>query len=174
MSEPLSSEQPLYILPQQKTRTIIPKLFAFLFLGIIFYFGVLLNISLLTLSLSTENTIKLISLIILSLVVILGIIFNIRKSKQKYFFYKNKITFRKKEILIPQITDIKSKQDFLDKIFKTYSLNLDRTCQEPEVLEHTGVPKEHPVFNIKNIPQQTQLRGYIQKLITYSRSQTTY
>lgn len=144
----------LYILSQKKKRSIIPNLFSFLFLGIIFYLGVLLNLSLLKLTASAEKNIKLASLILLAVVVVFGLLLNFRKSKQKYFFYQDKITFQKKEIRLSEITDIKPEQNFLDRLFKTYSLALNTK------------------FTIKNIPQETRLQEYIQKLIIYARSQT--
>jgi hypothetical protein len=143
--------QPLFILPQQKSRILVPKIISFLFLSIIFYLGILVNISLLKLAAPTESTIKLSSLIVLILVVIFGIAFNIKKSRQKYFFYQNKIVFKKKEILLSEITDIKPRQNLLDKLFKTHSLILNQQ------------------FKINNIPQKIQLQGYIQKLIDYSK-----
>ena len=155
MPEP-TEPQPLYILSQEKKRALIPKILTFLFLGIIFYLGVLLNISLLKLTASAEITIKLVSSIVLTLIVISGILLNLKKAKQKYFFYQSKITFKKKELLLSKITRVESKQNFLDKLFKTYSLTLNQK------------------FKINNIPQKTQLQEYIHKLIAYSQSQTTY
>lgn len=149
-------EQPLYILPQEKKRILIPKILILFSLGMIFYLGILFNISLLKLTTSTETTIKLISLIILIIVVVFGILLNFKKAKQKYFFYQNKIVFQKKEIPLSKITNIKPKQNFLDKLFKTYSLILNQE------------------FKINNIPQKIQLQEYIQKLIAYSRSQSAY
>ncbi|MBR9683534.1 hypothetical protein GOV03_03260 [Candidatus Woesearchaeota archaeon] len=146
--------QPTYILPQKKARLILPKIISFLFLGIIFYLGVLLNLSLLNITTSTEKTIKLISIILLSIIVIFGFIFNLVKSKQKYFFYQNRILFGKKQILLREITDIKNKQNFLDKIFKTHSLILNQK------------------FKINHIPQQINLQNYLQKLITYSKNRS--
>jgi len=149
-------EQPLYILPQVKKRILIPKVFAFFFLGIAFYLGILLNISLLELTASTETNIKLISLITLIVIILLGILINIKKSKQKYFFYHDKIILKNNQILLSKITDIKTKKNFLDKFFKTYSLTLNQK------------------FLIKNISQKIQLQDYIQKLVAYSKSQITY
>ncbi len=145
-------QPPTYILPQNKKRILIPKIISFLFLGVIFYLGILLNISLLKLTVSTESIVKLISLITLIVIIILGILFNLKKSKQKYFFYQDKIVFKKQQILLTGITDIKTKQNLLDKLFKTYSLIINQK------------------FKIKNIPQQINLQQYLQKMINYSKT----
>ena len=66
-------EQPLYTLNQNKARAIIPKIITYIFLGIIFYAGILLNLSLLNLSSGEETIVKIISSIILLSVIVLGI-----------------------------------------------------------------------------------------------------
>lgn len=149
-----SAEQPIYILPQSKKRALIPKIISLLILGGIFYLGVLLNISLLNLTANQEQGISLASLIILLLVIFLGIYLSLRRANKPYEFYKNRIAFNKKEIFYTKIINTAAKQDFLDKIFKTCSVNLGNN------------------FHLRNISQQVQISDYLQKLINYSQSQT--
>ena len=77
-------ELPQYILPQLKTRAIIPKIITLLFLGVIFYLGILLNISLLELNLTQQNITKIISVVLVILIIILGIALAIINSQRNY------------------------------------------------------------------------------------------
>ena len=76
-------EKPLYTLPQVKKRLIIPKLVSFFLLGIIFYLGIILNMSLLNLTGKTKNLVLAISLILLVFLIIFGIIYNLLKTKKE-------------------------------------------------------------------------------------------
>ena len=99
MLQPRVSEKPLYILPQLKKRAIIPKMISLMFLGFIFYMGVLFNLILLDFSNEIVELAKILSMIIIVLLVGIGVIASISRSKRKYFFYRNKIIFKKKQIL---------------------------------------------------------------------------
>lgn len=142
----------LYILPQQKKRFLIPQITLLLFLSIIFYLGVLLNVSLLELSPAQETKIKLISLLLLVFLFILGVFLNFKKAQQKYYFYADRLVFQKKEIFLNQIQSLEEKKNLLDKLFQTYSLVLNTN------------------FRIKYIPQGVLLKDYLQKLINYSKN----
>jgi len=146
-------EQPIYVLPQNKKRAIIPKIIIFIVLGIIFYLGVLLNVSLLELSASTKSLIKLITLILLLLIIVLGIYLTFHRANQPYKFYRNKIYFNKKEIYYTLIINTNPKQDFWDKLFKTYTISLNKK------------------FFLRNIPQTIQINNYLNQLINYAKSQ---
>ncbi|MBT4804978.1 hypothetical protein HON71_02295 [Candidatus Woesearchaeota archaeon] len=146
-------EQPIYVLPQNKKRAIIPKIIIFIVLGIIFYLGVLLNVSLLELDASTESIAKLTSLILLLLIILLGTYLTFHKAMQPYKFYRNRIYFNKKEIKYTLITNTNLKQDFWDKMFKTYSIGLSKK------------------FFLRNIPQTIQINNYLNQLINYAKSQ---
>jgi len=155
---PESSQQvngkPVYILTQVKKRLLIPKIITLVFLGLVFYSGILLNISLLNLSGNTETLAKLIALIVLILIIVFGIFYNLIKAKKQYLFYNNKIVFGKKQIVLNTILNTEIKHNFLDKIFKTYSLQLTKK------------------FSIENIPDTIQLKDYVQKLINYNKNIT--
>ena len=109
-------EQPIYTLPQVKKRLIVPKIITFLFLGLIFYLGVLMNVSLLSLTGQAKTLTLSIAIIILLSIILFGIIYNLLKAKKNYLFYNNKIVFWKKEIPLNTILNTEIKRNFLDKI----------------------------------------------------------
>ena len=150
-------EQPIYELRQSKKRAIIPKIIILIFLSALFYFGILLNISLLELAEKEETMTKLISIGILIFLFFLGILLAIRRAKFTYRFYHNRLTFIKKEVYYAQITNTIGKRNLFDKMFKTYSLPLNKK------------------FAIKHISQQEQqqeqMQNYLQQLINYVKTQ---
>ena len=84
---PAPQEQPIYVLAQSKKRAIIPKILTFLILGVIFYLGILLNVSLLELDARQETIFKTVPLIILIVVIVVGIFLTLKRAKKKYHFY---------------------------------------------------------------------------------------
>lgn len=144
-------ESPIYTLPQRKSRAIIPKVFSSLLLSIIFYLGILVNLSLLKLSPDQESKIKLISFIVLLFINLLGLYLAFHQAKP-YLFYGNRIKHNRKEIYYQNILNTAPHQDFSDKIFKTYSLNLGN------------------YFHLRNISQEIQIQNYLQQLIAYAKN----
>jgi len=147
----LPPEQPLYSVYESKKRALIPKTLYLLVLAFIFYLGVLLNISLLALDAQQETTFKTGALLILAALILMGIILAVRKMRQPYLFYKNRIAHGKEMIYYINIAGTAPQINFFDKIFKTYSIPLGKT------------------FSIRNIPQSIQLSNYIQQLLEYVR-----
>lgn len=143
-------EQPLYQLQQSKSRAIIPQMIVTLLLSVIFYGGVLLNLSLLEVKKNTEQIFQASTLIFLFLVLTLSIVLAARKAHAPYLFYRNKIVFQKKIIPLTAINSVTTQQDPLDKIFRTYSLSGDH-------------------LRIRNIPQEIQLQQYLQQLVAQSK-----
>jgi len=146
-------EQPLYVLPQKKIRALLPKIISLIILGSIFYFGILLNISLLELSGADETIAKTASLIIISIIMVVGIYLSYRHAKQSYKFYHDRITQGKKKINYIEISEITPKHDLIDKIFKTSIIQLNHK------------------FFIRHIPieLETQIQQYINQLIGYAK-----
>jgi hypothetical protein len=144
-------QKPIYVLPQTKTRALVPKIISLIVLGGVFYLGVLLNLSLLDITKNTASIVNLVSLILLLCVVSLGIFLSFHKANMHYKFYQRTLSQGKKSIDYVDIINITPKQDFLDKMFKTYSINLGKG------------------FHLRNISQKIQISGYIQKLINYSK-----
>jgi hypothetical protein len=145
------TEQPIYVLAQNKKRALIPKVVSLLGLGIIFYLGILLNVSLLDLKAGEETLIKVIALIVLLSVLILGIYISFHRANQNYKFYRGRIVFLKQQINYLNIINTKSQVDFIDKMFKTYTINLGNK------------------FFLRNIPNTVQIENYLQQLIAYSK-----
>ena len=143
--------QPLYQLEQKKNRLIIPNIVIPFLLSVVFYLGILLNISFLELNGKTETTVKAAILVILIVFNIINFILVIKKSQKKYFFFNNRLYFDGKETSYQEIAEMKEQQNILDKWFGTYSLKLS------------------PKFAIKNIPEELKIQNYIQQLINYSK-----
>src|SRR3989344_5292487 len=115
-------ENPQYILEQRRIRAIVPRIVEFTCLGILFYIGVVANLSLLSFEESTNNLIKLISLILLLILAAVGIGINVRRSSQKYLFYTNRLEFCPKGIFLKDVANIQYKENIWDRTFHTYSI----------------------------------------------------
>lgn len=144
-------EKPVYVLPQNKKRALIPKIILLVILGTIFYLGLLINLALLDLLGSEETTIKTVSLILISVIVILGILLSVRKANKNYLFYHDRVVFNKKETYYTQISNTSPKINIVDKTFNTYSIVLRKKMV------------------LRNIEQEIDLQTYLQSLINYSR-----
>ena len=151
MSPTLPLEQPLYLLPQRKRRAIIPQTIILIILGVIFYMGILLNISLLELRGSQETSIKTISLIIICFIIIIGIILVVRRTAAPYRFYRNRIIHLNRSIYYSEITATNSTKNWLDGLFNTYCVKLSNQ------------------FTLHNISQSTQIQTYLQQMIQYAQ-----
>jgi len=145
-------EQPVYILPQNKKRVLVPKILSLILLGGIFYAGILLNISLLQLSSEQQSVVNLTSLIFLLMILALGFYLGYHQVSQPYRFYPNRIMHHRKLFYYSQMTQIIKKQNTMDKLFKTYSLDLGNKQR------------------LENIPQEVQIDAYLQQLINYSKN----
>lgn len=145
------TEQPLYSVYEAKQRALIPKTISLLFFALIFYLGVLINISLLELNAEQETLLKTGSLLILAVLIILGIVLTFRKTKQPYLFYRNRLTHGKETLYYLNIANTASQTNFLDKIFKTYSIPLGKT------------------FSLRYIPENIQLSNYVQQLREFAK-----
>ena len=147
-----NQEKPFYVLKQVKKRSIIPNTTLLIILCVIFYLGILLNLSLIDIPLEQENLIKMSSLIFLIVLFITAVIFYIIKSFRTYLFYQDKIVFGRKNIRYQEIVNTSEKKNLLDKMFKTYSSHLGKK------------------FFIINISQEISLDNYLQKLIKYAKA----
>ena len=145
-------EQPTYVLHQKKSRAIIPKIITLILLSAIFYGGILLNLALLKLTEDLESNTKLGALILICLIILIGTLLAFLRANKPYLFYKSQIVQNKKEISYNAIAEITIKQNFLDKMFNTYSIK----CSDD--------------FYFKHISKELNLKEYLQKLINYSRS----
>jgi len=144
-------EQPLYSVHQSKPRALIPKSITLLFLASIFYIGVLINISLLELDADQETLLKTGALLTLAFLIILGIALTFRKTRQPYLFYRNRIAQGKETLYYLNITNTTPQANFLDQLFKTYSIQLGKN------------------FALRCIQESIQLSNYLQQLIEFSK-----
>jgi len=147
----LPNEPPIYVLPKNRFRAIIPQAIILMILGVIFYFGVLLNISLLRLNNTEEDIVKLLTLILLLFLIILGIFLSWHRAKHSYIFYRQLILVHQKEIFYQNIILGQARQDIWDKLFHTYSLSLGNN-----------------IF-LRNIPQEVDIANYLRQLVGYNQ-----
>jgi len=147
------NEQPAYILPQAKKRAVTPKIISLVILNTIFYLGILLNLALLNFEKLTASLIRTVSLLFVVLILALGLYLTFHQANKKYAFYRDRLVFETKEIYYKNIINTKPKQDFFDKLLKTYSINLGSN------------------FIIRHIPNNIDLQTYLNQLVSYSRQQ---
>ena len=150
----LPQENLIYVLPQKKSRALIPKISSLLILSIIFYIGIMVNISLLDLTAVQETNIKVISLLVLGGIDFIGIYFAFHRSAS-YTFYQSFLAHNGKKIAYASIINTNPHTDFWDKLFKTYSVNLGND------------------FYLRNISQHIELQTYLQQLINYAKTQAS-
>ena len=143
-------EQPLYVLQQHRGRAVIPKTLSLIVLAVIFYVGVLLNLSFLQLSGREETMVKLGTLVLLVGITGLGTVLAWHHASQPYLFYRNKVLRRSEEFAYALIQNTTPKQDLLDKMFKSYSIHLSNS------------------FVVRNIPQSISLQQYLEQLKAYA------
>ena len=144
-------EQPLYVLHQHKARALIPKFFTLVILSAIFYLGILLNISLLNLDAAQETSIQSGSLIFLVAIIVFSMIVALHRSGIPTLFYRNRLVYNDKIILLTEINNTTPRQDLLDKIFKTQTFNFGKN------------------FILRNVPAELQIEQYLQQLKAYSQ-----
>ena len=144
-------EKPIYVLYQNKTRTIVPKFISFIIFGVIFYVGILLNLALLALTGSEETVVKMVALVLLLLIIAVGAYITFHKAHLPYTFYRNRILFNKKDIFYSNMSHVIVKRDIFDKIFKTYSLDVG-----------------HHLY-VRHIPDTLNIQQYVQQLVSYSQ-----
>ena len=144
------NEQPLYILHQSLARAVIPKIISLVFLGIIFYLGVLLNLSLLQLPFS-ENIIKVSSALFLALLICLGVILTVYQARQPYTFFADKIVSGKEVRYYQSLSSPVPSEDILDRLFHTQTIALGQN------------------FFLRHIPNTLQIPQYLNQLSLYSQ-----
>src|SRR3989344_6178848 len=147
-------ENPQYILEQRRIRAIVPRIVEFTCLGILFYIGVVANLLLLSFEESTNDLIKLISLILLLILAAVGIAISVHRSSQKYVFYANRLEFGPRGIFLKDVTKVQYKENIWDKTFHTYSIELT------------------PYFVLRYLPIEKNITNYLNQMIAYNRRGT--
>ena len=146
--------KPAYELSQKLSKILIVKSVTLITLSIIFYVGILLIVSLLSLPANQETWIQFGALILLVLLIGAGIIIDYKKGKKRYLFYAHNVTFDKKSVAYNEISNTEPKEDFLDKTFKTYSIKLNEE------------------ITLKNISKELDMQTYLKQLIAYDKKST--
>ncbi len=151
MSEPQAP--PLYQLQLHKSRILIPKTISLIILSALFYFGIIINLSLLSLDSDLEGTVKFASVGVILLLILMGVVLNLGKVKHGAKFFPDHLEIGHKKIKYLQIQTMEKKQNTLDKIFKTYYIKFD---------------KKH---EIDAIPISVDIQNYLGQLINYAKQQ---
>lgn len=146
----------LYQIALSKKRILIPKTITLIVLSGLFYAAILVNISLLELDADVEGIAKFAGLGIVALLFLLGVILNISKAKHGIKFYNDHLEIGHQKVQYLTLTNIETKQSLLDKVFKTYTLKID---------------KKHEVSGIS---QTVDVQQYLQQLINYAKQQGQY
>lgn len=147
-------EAPLYVLKPDKTRILVPNTIKLAILCIVFYLGVLLNVSLLKISIPNYINI-LIIVVLLLLIVIESILSLVKLSRIQYRFFPNRMQVigpRPQYIDFSHVVSVTSKQNFFDKLFGTGTIILG-------------------TYRMKSITNLAPNLDYIQKLVQSSRAQ---
>lgn len=144
-------QQVLYSVTGKKSRILVPKILTLIVLGVVFYIGILLNIGMLALDAQTETIVKSSSIFIVILLVLIGLLTNLKKAKTAYNFYQTEIAHGKTILNYVDIPQIQKKQGLFDKLFGTYTLKLTKK------------------FKIEGIPKNIDLQAYVQQMVDYNK-----
>ena len=148
-------ELPQYTLHLTIKRMLFPRILLLVVLAPIFYFGIWLNSRLLGIEIPGFIAVFLILFLII-LVIAQAILHYIAFQKFQYSFYTNRIEFEGKKprtFLFSDFEQATLKQNILDKIFNTGSIQLSKT------------------FSIGPISNLTQVKTYVEQLVRYYRYQ---
>jgi len=142
----------LYVLKPDFHREFYPQVILMIVLAILFFFGILLNITLMSWHLSIGAYLGII--IVILIVMIINTILVYKKALgKKYEFFKDRIVSGKKEIYLVDVEVIEMKRTFIDNMFQTGSIVLSSK------------------FKVANITKYNQIHLYIQQLVQYARKQ---
>jgi len=139
-------------------RILLPKTLLMLFLGILLYIGIQLNISLLGISVNPLFNYMIIGIIIAAVGV--HFFFNKRKiSAATYNFYTDRIVRTGRDeayISYVQASSTSKEQNIFDRLFNTATISIE------------------PDFRIEHINNAQRVLDYIQKMTAYYRNQTMH
>lgn len=153
--------------PQYTARTDIRRLLIAQFLKVVglcvlFYTGIVINLKLLDIEVSSLLNILIVVIVIGLLAAQLVLTYS-NSLKRQYLFYTDRIEYagkKPKTIYFKDVTDISSKRDFLDKVIGTGTIVLE------------------PGFKISSIDKADQTMYYAEKLVenyrSYAQQQPSY
>ena len=116
-------EQPYYVLKEDKSRAVVPKLLMTAGLCIIFFFGIWLNLLILQVESDVSRAILFVSGIIFIIVIAAESIIAAKKINP-YNFFPDRIEHDGRTAYYSHIQSVEISRSFFDNIFKTGTLNL--------------------------------------------------
>ncbi len=146
-------EQPIYNVVPHQGRAVMPKALSLLGLGVIFYIGVLINVSLLDLRASEETVVKIVALAIVLLLIGFGVYLARRRAQKPYIFYRKGVEVLGVIVPYESITTIETKQNVWDKLFATQKILVGG-------------------YILHHVPAKLGLEGYIRKVVEYTRNRS--
>lgn len=145
----------LYRLRQIKSRALVPKISALVFLGGLFFIGILLNVALLEVSAEVEQIVMWVSLSVVLILAVVGIVFSIRRASLEYLFYHDRIVIGTEVLYYKDIANIEPEGHLFDRMFKTHSFNLGHH------------------FHVRHISRDVNLHDYLGRLVAYAKNSVT-
>jgi hypothetical protein len=144
-------QKPAYELHQKLSKILIIKSVTLITLSVIFYVGIMIIVSLLNLPANQETGIQVGALMLLIILIGAGVLIDYKKGKKKYLFYAHSIVFGNKSVAYRAINNTNLKENFLDKMFKTYSIKLNED------------------LILINISKSLDMQTYLKQLIAYDK-----
>jgi len=141
-------ENAFYVLQQYAKKAYLSKMILILILGVVFFFGIWLNLNLLRVGDSTKSVILSLVAIFMLLLALIQTFLTYKKTKKNpYYFYNNRIVFRTKQVFFGNIQNVYLERSFFDKIFGTGTIVL------------------HPYMKMKNVTNSENMMNYVKQLV---------
>ncbi len=149
------TEAVLYSVPKKMSTVFLSKFLVLVLLSGLFYAGILLNISLLSLRRATESNAKIGALMIVVFLLFFGLISNFVKAKHPIVFLQTGVKLSKhKTLLFSEISSVERKRGIFDRIFSSYHLRLNKK------------------YVLEGIDNSVDLETYLNQLVAYAHQQS--
>ena len=146
---------PEYVIRPNVTRVLIPQIIITSVLAVIFYLGILLNVTLLRIFI--PGTINMLIISVLALLVVMQVLLSyLQASKTHYSIYKNRIQIegpKQQYIMFSTIQSMKASKNIFDNMLNTGTLVIE------------------PKIKITAIPNFDQNYQYLNQMIQFARAQ---
>ncbi|MBS3115074.1 PH domain-containing protein [Candidatus Woesearchaeota archaeon] len=146
---------PEYIIRPNAARILIPSIVMTVFLAFLFYAGILINVTLLGISIPGSINILIAAVLGLS-VIVQSLLTYLQASKMQYSIYRNRIQIegaKQQYFMFNVIQELNFKKNFLDRMLGTGTIVID------------------PKTRLKAISNFDQTFVYLKQLLQYSRMQ---
>lgn len=151
-------ELPQYSARPRKARALVPELIKLASLGLVFYVGISINLSLLQITVSLSINIIML-LAIFTMVALQLLLTYLNLSKTAYEFYLDRIDVKGKKprsLHYYDVHDMKITKGFLDKIY------------------NTGTVMINPKFKLSNVEKPEELLNYLRGMVAYGQGGQQY